>query len=709
MERILFDYSLKNIPIPSEKEYIEKLIDTTEQFCKRLRWRVYFYLNPEHRSGVMETYGFKSRKSPPSLPELLNFEKRLSDMIRDIKLRPILCNCQQKLKTDAKQTINATDKLIISADKTTNHYKLDAKDYNRLLHNNVTKDYKKANEQQVSDMTQTMKTIAEDLQLDDRIMKTAKKPAFITLKDHKDNFDNNPTCRLINPTKPEIGKISKRLLENIIKDVTKATKANLWKSTQEVTSWFDDITNKQQKTFIIFDIVSFYPSITEELLNQALDFANQHTNITPQERSIIIEAKNSILVHNDNLWSKKSNNMFDITMGSFDGAESCELVGLFILHIINKELDGNFGLYRDDGLGAIRSSPRQAENLKKKLCAIFRRLDLKITVETNKNKVDYLDITLDIKNGTYSPYSKPNNIISYVNKKSNHPPNILSNIPESINKRLSTISTNQTIFNAAKPQYQQALEKSGYDYQLKYKEEENNTTQNPPENRRKRNVTWYNPPYSKNVKTNIGRKFLSIISEEFGNHPVLKKLLNKNTVKISYSCMPNMKKIIERHNRSTLEKNKDQDQDTNNDKQTTCNCRKKNECPLNNQCQTSCIIYQATVTSKKDDSKQTYIGLTATSFKTRYSNHKASFTHRTKQFSTELSKHIWKLKDQEIDYTIDWKIITRTHPYSTASKRCALCTAEKFYIVYRPHLASLNDRRELVTTCRHSSKHLLCN
>ena len=72
--------------------------------------------------------------------------------------------------------------------------------------------------------------------------------------------------------------------------------------------------------------------------------------------------------------------------------------------------------------------------MKKELCQIFRNLGLKLTVEANKKVVNFLDITLDLQRDLYSPYMKPNNTLQYVNNKSNHPPLILKNIPESVNR-----------------------------------------------------------------------------------------------------------------------------------------------------------------------------------------------------------------------------------------------------------------------------------
>ena len=85
------------------------------------------------------------------------------------------------------------------------------------------------------------KTIAEKLELDDRVEISASRDSFITLKDHKPDFINNPTCRLINPSKSEIGIISKNILDCINKEIIQATKLNMWKSTNNTIEWFKAI------------------------------------------------------------------------------------------------------------------------------------------------------------------------------------------------------------------------------------------------------------------------------------------------------------------------------------------------------------------------------------------------------------------------------------------------------------------------------------
>ena len=139
----------------------------------------------------------------------------------------------------------------------------------------------------------------------------------------------------------------------------------------------------------------------------------------------------------------------------------------------------------------------------------------------------------------------------------------------------------------------------------------------------------------------------------------------------------------------------------------SCNCRQKNTCPLNGNGHQSSVIYQATVKRNNNNTSETYIGLTENPFKTRYRNHTASFRHTKHRNSTELSKHVWSLKDNNIDYSISWRIISSSSSYNSSSKRCNLCLKEKFLIICRPDLSSLNKRNELVSSCRHRSKALL--
>ena len=126
--------------------------------------------------------------------------------------------------------------------------------------------------------------------------------------------------------------------------------------------------NKKSNTFIAFDILfDFYPSTTEELLEKALDFASHYIEITNDERMIINHIKKTTLYSSNMPWRKIGSD-FDVTMGSFDGEETYELVGLFLLSQLT-HLDVNVGLYRDDGLATCTKTHKQVEEaIKKKKC-----------------------------------------------------------------------------------------------------------------------------------------------------------------------------------------------------------------------------------------------------------------------------------------------------------------------------------------------------
>jgi len=256
------------------------------------------------------------------------------------------------------------------------------------------------------------------------------------------------------------------------------------------------------------------------------------------------------------------------------------------------------------------------------------------------------------------------------------------------------------MFNNTKDPYQQALNNSGYKHILKYDQNQQIVNRN----RRKRKITWYNPPYSNHVKTNIGQQFMKIIDKHFPKTNPLHKVFNRNTTKISYSCMPNIKQIITNHNRAIIARD-----NTNASTNAGCNCRIAEQCPIENKCLTKSIVYQATVTNNNTGKEETYIGLSENTFKTRYAQHKASFNNRNKSNSTRLSQYIWTLKDSNVPHTINWKIMSQCKPYSTNSKKCNLCIREKYFIICHPNLSSLNNRNELATECRHRKKHLLEN
>ena len=159
----------------------------------------------------------------------------------------------------------------------------------------------------------------------------ADQSAYITLKDHKENFRTKLSFRLINPPKSEIGIVSKIELEKINRAITSQTKCNQWRNTQAVIDWFKSIPNKTKTRFINFDIVEFYPSITENLLNNAVSYAQTLTIIPDDIIRLIKQARKSLLFTEGNIRMKKGENpLSDVTMGLHDGVEVCELVGIYL-------------------------------------------------------------------------------------------------------------------------------------------------------------------------------------------------------------------------------------------------------------------------------------------------------------------------------------------------------------------------------------------
>ena len=93
-----------------------------------------------------------------------------------------------------------------------------------------------------------------------------------------------------------------------------------------------------------------------------------------------------------------------------------------MLSQLKTKCGGKIGLYRDDGLAVSSATPRGNERIKNEICLVFKEHGLNITIEVNKKIVDFLDVTLDLNDSTYRPYTKPNASLLYVNRESNHPP-----------------------------------------------------------------------------------------------------------------------------------------------------------------------------------------------------------------------------------------------------------------------------------------------
>ena len=286
----------------------------------------------------------------------------------------------------------------------------------------------------------------------------------------------------------------------------------------------------------------------------------------------------------------------------------------------------------------------------------------------------------------------------YINTKSNHPPNIIKYIPSMISDRISKISSNEKIFNRAAPQYNAALESSGYQDKITY----NNR---PKRNRkpRRRQIIWFNPPFSLNVKTKVAERFFAILEKNFPKKHKFHKILNRNTVKVSYSCLPNISRIISSHNKKVLNNQPKISNERN------CNCRNKKACPLNGNCLESSLIYQCHIKSTENDPGRFYVGLTGNTFKERWNSHNYTMNHEESTNHTQLSNHFWDLKRSGVNKPIlSWKVIDRAPSYKNGTKNCDLCLTEKLHII-TSNKELVNKKSELISKCRHMNKFILKN
>ena len=221
-------------------------------------------------------------------------------------------------------------------------------------------------------------------------------------------------------------------------------------------------------------------------------------------------------------------------MGSYDGAELCKLIRIFtqlvLQDVINKDA---MGLYRDF-------------EITKKTIHVFKDNGFSNDMVINLMEVNFLNVTFNLRKRSYQPYKKPNDELKYINVLSNHPPQILKQLNTTINDRLSRNSSSELIFNESKHQYENASRKSGFESKLTY------IDSTAPTNKkmisRKRKITWFNPLYNQNVSTNIAKIFLKLVDKHFPRTHRLHKIFNRNTIKVSYSCMSNVQQLIQKLN-----------------------------------------------------------------------------------------------------------------------------------------------------------------
>ena len=186
-----------------------------------------------------------------------------------------------------------------------------------------------------------------------------------------------------------------------------------------------------------------------------------------------------------------------------------------------------------------------------------------------------------------------------------------------IRKRLSDISGDKEYFDQAAPVYNEALKNCTFNETLKF------LSSLPTRRHRGRNIIWFNPSFSNNVRTNVGKLFLSALQKHFPRHRKYYKLFNKNKVKISYSFMSNMKSVIQNQNANLLLKH------TIPVAASLCSCRQKSESPLNNKYLSESLVYKAAVSESPSQINKYYYGTCEKNLNEWYNNNTASFRKKT--------------------------------------------------------------------------------
>ena len=155
-------------------------------------------------------------------------------------------------------------------------------------------------------------------------------------------------------------------------------------------------------------------------------------------------------------------------------------------------------------------------------------------------------------------------------------------------KRINNLSADETTFNESKDLYNNALVESGFEYKIIFQKQQNTSTVATSTENRKRNIIWFNPPFSVNVSRNIGKNFFSLLAKHPPKTHHLHKLFNRNNLKASYNPLRNFKSVINGHNKNILNEQ---------EKPSPCNCRDKTSCPLKGSCQHKNLVYSCKVST----------------------------------------------------------------------------------------------------------------
>ena len=336
--------------------------------------------------------------------------------------------------------------------------------------------------------------------------------------------------------------------------------------------------------------------------------------------------------------------MSDVTMGSYDGAEICELVCLFILESIAKRFGKeNVGLCRDDELTWL------ADWARKNVIKIFEDLGLKITAPSNQNTTNFLDVTFNLSDGKFHPYRKPNDDPLYINSHSNHPPSIIKKIPSNHQQKNLPALLEPNILPMCRTALRASPQDSNFQADLQHADPPNEASSQ--RKQRRINIIWFNPTFSKSIKTNIGRSFLQLIDKHFPFR-INCTLFSTEIQSRSATAVWGIWKLkFCNHNTRIL------------------STQKRPNPP-----------------DKSDWKLQKIKRMPA---------------------PRKLSSHQRHLQSR--NFALNWSILGHTVAYKAGARQCNLCVEEKLHLLKADKRTLLNKRTEIVSKCRYENKFYACN
>ena len=194
-----------------------------------MQWKGIYYNEGKGRKNQTEWHGLRSTRCPGKVNELVPFEKDLIALAKNVKFRKVKNLFEKKLQQDIKM-IRTSDKTMTFPDKTNNMYRLRKDQYNTLLNNFITSTYKRSNSNIKKKINISGRNILKDKEVIQRMDINGESNCFITLKDHKENFQNNTSVRLINPAKNELGRLSKFVIQAVNKELRHKVNMSQWKN-----------------------------------------------------------------------------------------------------------------------------------------------------------------------------------------------------------------------------------------------------------------------------------------------------------------------------------------------------------------------------------------------------------------------------------------------------------------------------------------------